>query len=392
MDRIIFTEEFCQPENLLPFTLVRQIQDIRVGILTIREKWEHYLGVPSFDKNEDDYKDLDRAIVIDREIGDDVCYMIHGNILPTPELVAATRRLKNGEFITAGDNAGIIFRFTGHEVIDAHKIRVSKAVPVRSAVLSIRYPWDIFQLNDLALRQDFSLLTANRSSAPVPVSNTVINPTQIFLEDSALVEHSLLNASEGPIYIGRDAQVMEGCLIRGPFAMGEGALLKMGAKVYGATTLGPGCTVGGEVKNSVLFGYSNKAHDGYLGDSVIGEWCNLGAGTSNSNLKNNASQVKVWTRHGEKEAGIKCGVLMGDYTKTAINTTINTGTVTGICCNLFGTGLTPKYVPNFSWGHDGVQRYNLKKALKDIGAWKKLKNKELTPNEKTILTYIFDHY
>jgi UDP-N-acetylglucosamine diphosphorylase/glucosamine-1-phosphate N-acetyltransferase len=185
---------------------------------------------------------------------------------------------------------------------------------------------------------------------------------------------------------------MEGCIIRGPFAMGEGACLKMGAKVYGATTLGPRCVVGGEVKNSVLFGYSNKAHDGYLGDSVIGEWCNLGAGTTNSNLKNNASEVKIWTPQGEMNAGNKCGVMMGDYSKTAVNTAINTGTVIGVCCNVFGTGLTPKYIPSFSWGSEGVKRYAVEKIFPDIEDWKKLKGETLNENEKSILKYVFEKF
>ena len=200
----------------------------------------------------------------------------------------------------------------------------------------------------------------------------------------------MINASMGPVYIGKGAEIMEGSVIRGPFAMGEGACLKLGTKVYGATTLGPRCVVGGEIKNSILFGYSNKAHDGYLGDSVIGEWCNLGAGTTNSNLKNNASEVKIWTPKGELNAGLKCGVLMGDFSRTAINTSINTGTVIGVGCNVFGTGLTPKYIPNFSWGSEGVKRYEFEKGLLDIEGWKKLKRQILSDDEKSILKYIYE--
>jgi UDP-N-acetylglucosamine diphosphorylase/glucosamine-1-phosphate N-acetyltransferase len=174
--------------------------------------------------------------------------------------------------------------------------------------------------------------------------------------------------------------------------MGRGACVKMGAKVYGATTLGPGCVAGGEIKNAIMFGYSNKSHDGYLGDSVIGEWCNLGAGTTNSNLKNNASEVKIWTPSGKLNAGPKCGVLMGDYSRTAVNTAINTGTVVGVCCNVLGSGLTPKYIPHFSWGSEGVRSYEYEKALSDIAGWKKLKGQELNSNEESILRYIFDHF
>lgn len=181
-------------------------------------------------------------------------------------------------------------------------------------------------------------------------------------------------------------------MLRGPVAIGEGAVVKMGSRIYGATTIGPGCVVGGEIKNSVFFGYSNKAHDGYIGDSVIGEWCNLGAGTSNSNMKNNASDIQLWTPNGPVSVGTKCGVLMGDYTRTAINSAINTGTVIGVCCNVFGNGLTPKYIPHFSWGSDGVERYDLLKALSDIQNWKELKQQGVTENEKTILKHIFNHY
>ena len=390
MNKIIFTEEFCQPEDLHPFTLTRQIQDIRVGMLTIREKWETLLGLPSFDKKEDDYKDLDRSVNIDEAVSDGVCFMIHGNVLPTSKLIKAIRKLKNGEFISTPDKTGIVFRFTKDQIKDKHKIRVTKAIAFKDEIKTIRFPWDIFQLNDWATREDFGILTAKRKSQRISKTNKTIKPSQIFIEKGAVLEHCIINASEGPVYIGKDAVIMEGSIIRGPFAMGEGACLKLGAKVYGATTLGPRCVAGGEIKNSVLFGYSNKAHDGYLGDSVIGEWCNLGAGTTNSNLKNNASDVKIWTPKGELKAGKKCGVMMGDYSRTAVNTAINTGTVIGVSCNVFGSGLTPKYIPNFSWGSEGVNRYNFDKAIADIEGWKKLKNETISENEKSILKYIFD--
>lgn len=392
MDKLIFTEEFCQPENLHPFTLTRQIQDIRLGILTIREKWEKMLGLVSYDKKEDDYKDLDRSVNIDEAIGDGICYMIHGNLLPTAALVKAVRKLKNGEFLAGPSGNGLVYRITSRDIIDRYRIKVGKAVMYRESLQQIQYPWDILQLNDWALRQDFSLLTAGRKSRPLSRTNKVVKPGQVFVEKGAMVEHALINASTGPVYIGKDAEVMEGALIRGPFAMGEGSCIKMGARVYGATTLGPRCVAGGEIKNSILFGYSNKAHDGYLGDAVIGEWCNLGAGTTNSNLKNNAGEVKIWLPGGEVSAGSKCGVMMGDFSRTAINTSINTGTVIGVSCNVFGNGLTPRYIPSFSWGSEGVQRYRLDKALSDIMGWKKLKNSLLTENEKTVLKVVFDKY
>ena len=390
MNKIIFTEEFCQPENLHPFTLTRQMQDIRIGILTIREKWEKALSLPSFDKKEDDYKDLFRSVNIEDVIDKGVCFIIHGNVLPSSKLVKTVKRLKNGECITTQSGDSIIFRISKNEIADKHNIKVGRAISFNEEVKVIRYPWDIFQLNDWAIRQDFELLTRKRKSQTISKTNKIIKPSQLFIEKGVKMEHCIINAATGPVYIGKGAEIMEGSIIRGPFAMGEGACLKLGTKVYGATTLGPRCVVGGEIKNSILFGYSNKAHDGYLGDSVIGEWCNLGAGTTNSNLKNNASEVKVWIPKGELNAGPKCGVLMGDFSRTAINTSINTGTVIGVGCNVFGTGLTPKYIPNFSWGSEGVQRYEFKKALLDIEGWKKLKEQTLSGDEKSILKYIYE--
>lgn len=389
--RIIFTEEFCQPENLNPFTLTRQIQDIRVGILTIREKWEMMLGLPSFDKWEDDYKDLDRSLRVDASIGDEIYLMVHGNIIPGPRLVKAVNKLQDGEFLSV-NGQGVVFRFSGKEVVEPHKIKVTKAVLLKDNIKAISFPWDIVQLNDEAIRMDFDLLTSKRKSQKIDKSNRVIKPSQVFLEKGAEMMHCFVSAADGPVYIGRNAKVMEGSMIRGPVAICEGSVVKMGAKIYGATTLGPYSVAGGEIKNSVFFGYSNKAHDGYVGDSVIGEWCNLGAGTSNSNMKNNASEVRVWTRKGEISAGLKCGMFMGDYSRTAINSAINTGTVIGVSCNVFGSGLTPKYIPSFSWGNEGLRRYDLRKALIDIEDWKKLKGRKLEENEKTILKYIFENY
>jgi len=392
MNKILFTEEFCQPEKLHPFTLTRQLQDIRVGILTIREKWERFLGLTSYDKKENDYKDLARSIDIEEAVTDGDCYLVHGNILPTPELVKMVKKLKNGECLTADGGAAIVYRFSKNELSDKHKIRVTHAVALTEPVTVIQYPWHIFQANDKALRLDFALLTKGKKSQPLSKTNRVSGREHVFVAKGARVEHCTINADTGPVYIGKNAELMEGSFIRGPFAIGEGACLKMGAKVYGATTIGPYCVAAGEIKNSVLFGYSNKAHDGYLGDSVIGEWCNMGAGTTNSNLKNNAGMVRVWTPAGQVDAGMKCGVLMGDYSRTAINTSINTGTVIGVGSNVFGSGLTPKYIPSFAWGSDGIARYDLDKAMVDIANWKKLKNGELSADETTILDHIYHHY
>jgi UDP-N-acetylglucosamine diphosphorylase/glucosamine-1-phosphate N-acetyltransferase len=254
----------------------------------------------------------------------------------------------------------------------------------------LHYSWDLFRLNGQAIDIDFGLLTSGRRSAPLSPSVQTICPDNIFIEPGAILSHCILNASAGPIYIGKNAEVMEGATIRGPFALCEGAVVKMGARIYGATTVGPYSTVGGEIKNSVIFGYSNKGHDGYLGDSVIGEWCNLGAGTSNSNLKNNAGDVKVWSpsRSTFIAAGIKCGLIMGDYSRSAINTSFNTGTLVGVCCNIFGEGLTPKFIPSFSWGFGA--KYEFKKALRDIGNWKALKGQTLADPEILTLNRIYE--
>lgn len=334
---VLLLEEGSCIDDLRPFTSTRSVLDIRIGIFTLREKWEMLLGKDGFE-------------LVSKETPG----ALPANMLPTPQLVAAMR---------AG--AGV------------------------SQARTIRYPFDIFRYNSEALIADFNLVTAGRISQPVPASVQVINPEKVFIEQGARLQYCLLNASAGPVYIGRDAEVMEGSLIRGPFAACEGSTVKMGTKIYGATTLGPCSTAGGEIKNTVFFGYSNKGHDGYLGDAVIGEWCNLGAGTSASNLKNNVGDVKVWHPASGRAipAGQKCGLLMGDYSRAAINTSFTTGTVVGICCNIFGATPPSKYVPDFSWG-DG-HRYEWDKALRDIDNWKKLKNQSLTGTEILTLKHIF---
>ena len=394
MQKIIFTEAYCKPENLHPFTYTRHIQDIRIGILTIREKWERHLKLSSANKWEDHFLDNDQSIKIEKGIAAADYLLVHANLLPTKAIISKIKKLQNGEFLTSGKEGGMAFKFSNKEVMGLHKIKINKSVSFKGDIRTIHFPWQIFQLNDWALREDFDLLTAKRKSKPISKTNKLIKPAQIFVEAGAKMEHCILNAAEGPIYIGKNAVIMEGSIIKGPVAICEGAVVKMGTKIYGATTIGPYCMAGGEIKNSILFGYSNKAHDGYLGDSVLGEWCNLGAGTSNSNIKNNASEVKFWADSDKKEmgAGIKGGLLMGDYSKAAINTSFNTGTVVGVCCNIFAPGLTPKLITNFSWGADGITKYKLKKAFADIENWKKLKGLSITEREKQILTDIYKLY
>ena len=391
MQKIIFTEEYCNPENLHPFTFTRHIQDIRIGILTIREKWEHMLKLRSFDKWEDNYLDNENSIKIDTKIGQGTYLLVHSNVLPTPAIIDEIKKLQAGEFLSVKNEGGIAFKFSGKEITGLHKIKIRRSVDFKGMVKAIHHPWHIFQMNDWAIREDFLLLTAKRKSKPISRTNKVINASKIFIEPGVKMEYCILNANAGPIYIGKNAEIMEGTMIRGPVAIGEGSCIRMGTRIYGASTIGPGCLVGGEIKNSVIFGYSNKAHDGYLGDSVIGEWCNLGAGTANSNVKNNCSEVKYQVDAGKKQisAGSKGGLLMGDHSRSAINTSFNTGTVIGVSCNIFAEGLTPKFVPGFSWGCDGIERYKLNKALEDIGKWKKLKGAAVSDHEKKILTEIY---
>lgn len=393
MKKIVFTNEFCGTEHLFPFTLTRHMQDIRVGIFTIREKWEQQLGFPSFDKYEGNYMDGDRSVAINETIGDDdTLYLIPGNLLPSPKLIKQVKKLKPGQFLSVPEKSAVVYCISKKQVVDENQLEADKAVEVPDELRFINYPWDLFQINNWAIAQDFEVARRKNRRQTIPSSNKTIKAQDIIIEKGAYIEHCTVNATEGPVYIGRNAVVMEGCLLRGPVAIGERAVVKMGAKIYGATTIGPNCTVGGEIKNSIFFGNSNKAHDGYLGDSVIGEWCNLGAGTSNSNIKNNASGITVYTPDGPVSAGTKCGVLMGDYSRTAINTSINTGTVIGVCCNVFGAGLTPKYIPSFSWGTDGRTRYEFAKALADIDNWKTLKKQHITDNENAILRHIFENY
>ena len=392
MKKIVFTEEFCQPENLFPLTLTRHVQDIRIGILTIRQKWELALELTSYDKLSGDYKDLENSITIEESIGNDTIYLIHGNVLPTTKLVKQVKKLKHGEFISVGDAESIAYCISKNEILNEHRIKVGKAIELEHELKEINFPWDIVQSNAWAIEQDVELLKKTKKFQKLSSTNKSINSASIFIETGAQVEYSILNATEGPIYIAKDAQVMEGCMLRGPLAICEGATIKMGAKIYGATTIGPGSVVGGEIKNSVFLGNSNKSHDGYIGDAVIGEWCNLGAGTSCSNIKNTASDIMVWTPKGLVNAGLKCGVVMGDYSRTAINTSINTGTMVGVSSHVYGNGLTPKYIPSFSWGSEGVQRYEFEKALANIAKWKALKKQVVSESEKFILKHIFDHH
>jgi UDP-N-acetylglucosamine diphosphorylase / glucose-1-phosphate thymidylyltransferase / UDP-N-acetylgalactosamine diphosphorylase / glucosamine-1-phosphate N-acetyltransferase / galactosamine-1-phosphate N-acetyltransferase len=324
-------------DDFFPFSLTRSVADFRCGILTIREKWNFHL------KNT-------------LPLPDSVS--IPANIIPDKELV---RSLSTADPELSLQQATRLLHLT-----------------------------DILRFNASEINKDFELITSDRKSISISSTNKLTG-TAIFLEPGAVVEHCYLNASDGPIYIGKDTLLMEGAMIRGPFAIGEKSIVKMGAKIYGASSAGPGCVLGGEIKNSIIFGHSNKAHDGYLGDSVIGEYCNLGAGSSNSNIKNSGGPVKLWNplKKSFLDAGLKCGLMMGDYSRSAINTSFNTGTVVGTSCNVFGNGPTPAYLPSFSWGfHNEV--YAFDKAIKHIDIWKNLKGDKLSSDEIKQLKYIFD--
>ena len=378
-------------DRLLPLTYTRPACGLRIGILTIQEKWEHWTrqSIQSFITH-DYLAGKYPAAFSDENV------LINGTVLPSGPLFrlidqmdANEAFLLNGEVIAARLDEDQVQRLLNDEEIE----ELAGYELTDSPFLKINHLWDIFSLNRQALAADFELLTFDRTSEPIAATNRVIAPENIFIEPGAKVEYATLNAADGPIYIGKDAEVMEGCMLRGPIAVCEGAVLKMGAKIYGATTIGPYCRVAGEVKNSVIMGYSNKGHEGYLGDSVIGEWCNLGADTNNSNMKNNYSEVRVWdySTNGYVPTGLTfCGLVMGDHAKTGINTMFNTGTVAGVAANIFGSGYPPKFIPDFSWGGaEGFETFRLDKALEMAGEMMKRRGIEMDEIEKGILEDVF---
>lgn len=372
-------------KNLFPLTATKAIADLRSGILTIKERWAKLLGAEVFVLTDEYLQPLYQTPSAGEYIFIDAC------AIPTGELVKVLQNLQTNEAI--GDEKGLIAgrAFCGRLPAMSLVFSTFKNIQSTAAVKRLSYPFELFQWNDEMIQFDYALITKGRISQNINGVN-VIKASQVFIEDGASVSCSSLNASTGPVYIGKNTTVMEGCFIRGPFALCDRAVLKMGAKIYGATTVGPYSSAGGEIKNSIISGYSNKAHDGYLGDSVIGEWCNLGAGTSNSNVKNTAGTVRQWSYglNGFISTGIKCGVIMGDYSRTAINSSINTGSVIGVSCNVFGEGLLPKLIPDFTWGSKPEGRYQFEKAIRDIGNWKNMKNKRVSEEETEVLKHIFD--
>jgi len=343
-------------DNLLPFTFTRPSAHIRCGILTIAEKWEKVIGVKATFATQ---TYLQKRF---GEIGAGEHLWINGRVFPTTDLIAKIKHLTSGEALVQDEI--LIAAKTSYTSIEFIKER-SKLIRCDVEVMQLKHSWDIFQLNEKAIALDWELLSIKPSTKGFENINTLIGD-DIYIHPTAKVQGAFLNANAGPIYIGERAEVMEGSLIRGPFALCNDATIKMGAKIYGATTIGPHCKVGGEISNSVLFAYSNKGHDGFLGNSVLGEWCNLGADTNTSNLKNNYGPVRAWDYVSESMENTKlqfCGLMMGDHSKSSINTMFNTGTVVGVAANVFGGGFPPKFIPSFSWGGaHGFETFNIDKA------------------------------
>ena len=383
MNYILFDGEVRN--SLLPFTYTRPVADIRIGILTLREKWEKHLSLTTTTITEEYLEDKYPMVELEENI------MINASFLPTKKLVAQVKSLQKNEAIFKGDDVIAFFTTDSQEEVDFDSY---KQFDYEEALLQVKNTWDIFSLNDKAIQQDFDLITEDRTSQPIPEGVQAINPQNIFIEEGAKLTFATLNATNGPIYIGENAEIMEGVVVRGALAMCENSVLKLGAKIYGATTLGPFCKVGGEVNNSVLFGYSSKGHDGFLGNSVIGEWCNLGADTNNSNLKNNYTEVKLWdynTRRFAKTGLQFCGLIMGDHSKCGINTMFNTGTVIGVSVNIFGSGFPRNFVPSYSWGGaSGFIEYKTAKVFEVAKEVMRRRGLEFDAKEQAILEHVFE--
>ncbi len=368
-------------EDLMPFTLTRPVGNLRVGILTLDQKWSHYSGGPCSFFTEPYLREKYPA-----SPAADALH-INGALCPDDQLWNAIKSLSAGESLMEGDR---LLAVNGSQ-----PKRTANAKNFSGTAVWIDQVWKIFQHNGSQLRADFSRLTAGKKSQPITDPHTrVYQPENIFLEEGVQLHACVLNASTGPIYLGRNAQVQEGAVIRGPFSLGEGAVVNMGAKVRGDTTVGPHCKVGGEISNAVLYGFSNKAHDGFLGNSVIGEWCNLGADTNTSNLKNNYEDVKLWNyrKRGFVRTGqMFCGLMMGDHSKCGINTMFNTGTVIGVSANVFGDGYPRNFIPSFAWGGaSGFSTFQLPKVFETATRVMERRQVVLSETDKKILTTLFE--
>ncbi|HLP52385.1 MAG TPA: GlmU family protein [Chitinophagales bacterium] len=378
--------------NLLPLTFTRPVADIRLGILTIREKWEKLMDRKSYSLTED-Y--LLGKFAAAHEPFEGV--YVNGAVLPDTKLVGAINRLGAMQSLVQGDTL-LAFKsekqHLNYENFEAI-VKGFTVVEYGEKFTAVNNLWDIFGMNGAELKADFDLLTRGRQSQKLSDSNKLIGPVEnLFIEEGAVVEASVLNTNTGVIYIGKHAEIMENCAVRGPLALCEHSALKMSAKVYGATTLGPHSKAGGELNNVVIFGYSNKAHDGFLGNSVLGEWCNLGADTNNSNLKNNYGGVEIFNYKEGKavETGLTfCGLIMGDHSKSGINTMFNTGTVVGVSANVFGADFPPKFIPSFSWGGNRwLLTFSLDKSLEVAERVMQRRGLALGAADKHILETVFE--
>lgn len=370
--------------QLLPFTFTRPVADIRIGILTLREKWELLLNASTSTKTEAYLS----GKFPEHRTGANI--YINASFAPGKDLVKFVKNLSENQALFAGDIPVAYFSSKNHKV-DFSSFEIISCS--HTDFFQVENTWDIFSKNGEALRRDFEILTENRKSQPIPEEVRVRNPENIFIEKGARLGFCILDASEGPVYIGKNSEIMDGSVIKGPFSLGEHAIVKMGAKIYSNTTIGPHSRVGGEVNNSVIFGYSNKGHDGFLGNSVLGEWCNLGADTNNSNLKNNYSEVRLWNYETESFAktGLQfCGLMMGDHSKCGINTMFNTGTVVGVSANIFGSGFPRNFIPSFSWGGSGgFTTYQTRKVFEVAEVVMARRNVEFSEEDRKILEHIF---
>ena len=377
MNIILFDTE---RENLHPLTFTRPISYFRVGIVTIKQKWEFYYK--SVSVKTVDYLSEKFPIKLQKNN-----IWVDSSILPNENLITEINSLRKGEFL---EKEGNLIAVCNHDVNTSGL----NAIESHSEFNKINNLWDVFSLNGKEINSDFFHLVKGSVGEKISKSNTVIGNNPIYLEKGSKVECSILNSTDGPIYIGVDAEIMEGSMVRGPFAMCNNSVLKMGSKIYDSTTLGPYCKVGGEVNNSVFFGYSSKSHDGFLGNSVIGEWCNLGADTNNSNLKNNYEEVKLWNYKIErfKKTGLKfCGLIMADHSKCGINTMFNTGTVVGVSANIFGSSFPRNIIPSFSWGGaSGFTTYKTNKVFEVASVVMGRRNIEFSDMDKSILEKVFE--
>lgn len=371
--------------HLLPFTFTRPVSEIRVGILTLRERWEAYLK-DSVSFLTEDYLSIKYPVNIK---GENI--FINASVLPSDDLLKAVKALSDGEVLKLGE---LNIAYSSDSAKSDDELTSFKIAEFAGELVQINNTWDIFDKNAEILQSDFDFITKGRKSQPISETNQLIHPERIFLEEGAKVEFSILNATDGPIYLGKNAEIWEGSLVRGALALCNNAIIKMGGKLYGATTIGPYSKVCGEVSNSVIFGYSSKGHEGYLGNAVLGEWCNIGADSNNSNLKNNYAKVRLWDYATERfeQTGLQfCGLMMGDHSKTAINTMFNTGTVIGVNSNIYVPGFPRNFVPSFSWGGaSGFTAYQPAKAFDAAKVMMARRGVEFNEVEADILTHVFE--